>query len=97
MTSELEYYSNIFDNYSKIQDIDSETIKELFFNDSIIKLIEASKDIESEVFFQNALKIVSCLYHDTNINNYENQGKSADDLDSDEKSMLSSILKEEFT
>lgn len=96
MTSELEYYSSVFSNYSKIKKVDDEAIKELFVNDSILKLMDIAKDIKSDVFFQNALTIVSCLYHDENLDNFQNEGKSSKELDSKEKDKLASILKAEF-
>ncbi|MBN1801069.1 MAG: hypothetical protein JW891_06140 [Candidatus Lokiarchaeota archaeon] len=86
----------MFSNYSKIKKVGDETIKELFVNDSILKLIEVAKDIKSDVFFQNALTIVSCLYHDENLDNFQNEGKSSKELDSEEKDELALILKSEF-
>jgi len=97
MIKELDYYTSIFDNFSKMDDILDDSEKEFFINNSLNELIKAAGNIESEVFLQNALLILSCLYNDREIERYNYESKDLEDLDDSEREILGSLLCEEFT
>ncbi|MFX1276624.1 MAG: hypothetical protein ACFFBP_05400 [Promethearchaeota archaeon] len=93
MIREYDFYSFVFNNYLQLEkNLDAET-KDHFFEDSIYKLIEVTREIESEVFFQNAMLIIACLYHDRNIDKYDYSGKDINDLNTNEKHVAYSIIK----
>ncbi len=97
MIKELDYYTGIFDNFSKLNDILDDTEKEFFVNHSLMELIKAAGEIESEVFLQNALLILSCLYNDREIEKYNYESKDIEELDESEREVLVSLLCEELT
>ena len=97
MIKELDYYRGIFDNFSRMNDLLDDTEKECFVNHSLSELIKAAGEIESDVFIQNALMILSCLYNDREIERYNYESKDIADLDDCERAILSSVLYEEFS
>ena len=62
-----------------------------------MELIKAAGEIESDVFIQNALLILSCLYNDREIERYNYESKDIKDLDDSEREILASLLCEELT
>lgn len=97
MIKELDYYTSIFDNFSKLNDILDDTEKEFFINHSLMELIKAAGEIESDVFIQNALLILSCLYNDREIERYNYESKDIEDLNDAERDIVVSLLCEELT
>ena len=96
MIKELDFYTSIFDNFSKLNNILDDTEKEFFINHSLAELIKAANEIGSEVFVQNALLILACLYNDREIERYNYESKDIEDLNGTEKEILDSLLCEEF-
>ena len=97
MIKELDYYTNIFDNFSKMDDILDDTQVVFFVDQAITELKKVAKDTESEVFVQNALLILSCLYNDREIEKYNYESKEIEELDEFEREILEALLCEEFT
>lgn len=97
MIKELDYYTSIFDNFSKMDEILDDTEVEFFVNKSITELKKTAEETGSKVFLQNALLILSCLYNDREIERYIYESKDIEDLDDSERELLESLLREEFT
>ncbi len=97
MIKELDYYTGVFDQFSKVDDILDETKIESFVNQSITELKKTAQVTESEVFVQNALLILSCLYNDHEIERYNYESKDIKDLNDSERESLTSLLCEEFS
>lgn len=94
--SEYDYYSLVFDNYLALENHLNSDKKTYFFQDSIYKLMEINHDLENEVFFQNAMIIISCLYHDKKVDDYETESQDIEDLEDKEKQLARSLLKQAF-
>ncbi len=97
MIKELDYYTSIFDNFSKMDDILDDTEVAFFVDQAITELKKVAEDTKNEVFVQNALLILSCLYNDREIERYNYESKDIEDLDESEREILGSILCDEFT
>ncbi len=97
MIKELDYYTGVFDKFSKVDNILDETEVESFVNQSVTELEKVAKDTESEVFVQNALLILSCLYNDHEIERYNYESKDIEELNNTERETLASLLCEEFS
>ena len=97
MIKELDYYTSIFDNFSKMDDILDDTEVAFFVDQAITELKKVAEDTKNEVFVQNALLILSCLYNDREIERYNYESTDIDDLDDNEREILGSILCDEFT
>ena len=96
MIKELDYYTSIFDNFSKMDDILDDTQVAFFVDQAITELKKVANDTESEVFIQNALLILSCLYNDREIERYNYESKEIEELDESEREILGSLLCDEF-
>jgi len=92
VVSEYDFYSMVFDNYSKLKNCINEDQKASFFQDSIEKLIEIARELNNEVFLQNAMMIISCLYHDKNIDNYEDESQDIEKLKNSDKELVKSLI-----
>jgi len=92
VVSEYDFYSMVFDNYSKLKNCIDEDQKAYFFQDSIEKLIEISRELNNEVFLQNAMMIISCLYHDKNIDNYEDISQDMETLKKKDQVLAKSFI-----
>ena len=92
-----DFYLKIFDQYSKVKD---EVSKEIFVRKAIIEILEMHLEDnigkESIEFKQNAVLMISSLYFSKELDLYDSESKSLDDLDGDEKNMIASILSEEL-
>ena len=97
MIKELDYYTNIFDNFSKMDDILDDTEVAFFVDQAITELKKVAEDTKNEVFVQNALLILSCLYNDREIERYNYESKDIEDLNESEREILASLLCDEFT
>jgi hypothetical protein len=97
LIKELDYYTGVFDNFSKMDDILDYTEVEFFVNQSITELKKTAEDADSEVFVQNALLVLSCLYNDREVEMYNHESKDIGDLDDSERKILDSLLCKEFT
>ncbi len=92
VVSEHDFYSNVFDNYSKLEGCINDDEKANFFQDSFAKLLEVARELENEVFLQNAMMIMSCLYHDKNIDHYESESQDLETLKETEKELARSLI-----
>ena len=97
MIKELSYYTSIFDNFSKMDDILDDTEVAFFVDQAITELKKVAEDTKNEVFVQNALLILSCLYNDREIERYNYESKDIEDLNESEREILGSLLCDEFT
>ena len=97
MIKELDYYTSIFDNFSKMDDILDDTEVAFFVDQAVTELKKIAEDTKNEVFVQNALLILSCLYNDREIERYNYESKDIEDLDESEREILGSLLCDEFT
>ena len=92
VVSEHDFYSIVFDNYSKLQNCIDDDEKAYFFQNSIGKLIEVARELDNDVFLQNAMMIISCLYHDNNIDNYESESQDIESLEDTDKETARSLI-----
>jgi hypothetical protein len=97
MIEELDYYTCVIDNFSKMDDILDDTEVEFFVEQAITELKKVADNTESEVFVENALLILSCLYNDREVEKYNYESKDIEDLDDSEREVLEVLLCEEFT
>ena len=80
-----------------MDDILDDTEVAFFVDQAITELKKVAEDTKNEVFVQNALLILSCLYNDREIERYNYESKDIEDLNESEREILASLLCDEFT
>lgn len=90
--SEHDFYSIVFDSYSKLESSINDDDRANFFQDSFVKLLEVARELDNDVFLQNAMMIMSCLYHDKNIDHYESESQNLEALEEMDKELARSLI-----
>ena len=99
MISELEFYEDIFDDLICMMNIFQEN--ETWKANSIIKLMNASKDIENKKMIEEGLKIILTINNSIKCgdlsDSYETESYPINESFEFERQYLGSVLKAEFT
>ena len=98
MIAEVEFFTEIFEKFLGMDNKFYEN--ELWRSHSLIKLMQAADEFEDQKLVEEGLKIIInlCRFKECGelLDSYEIESQSINELPESEKTLLNSILKEEF-
>lgn len=94
MTSEYDFYINLYDNFIKTNNIENDKI--LWKLNSIIKLMKLTEGTEEEEFCESGLRMIMSFFKSYQFDSCDVQSKYFDNSSTQQKEIILPILREEF-